>query len=306
MSMSVASIDRIADGIQPTRLSLDPATFAENFDKRGFHLEHQLSGHPLLELPAIAALSQRLPANLLEWNAEQDGAFTEPNKLHPHHMSCADTILNLEQQPARVLLLSIENDPPYKKLLDELLDQIEPLTQRSHPGMWQRQAFIFLSSKAAYTPFHFDPDYNFLLQIRGQKTIFMWDPADRYVLPASAIDGYYAGAGRNPSYANRDQKYREEFMQRAWRLPMRAGQGVHFPLHAPHAVMTESDVSISLSITFRTTRSQVGAMVHGANWHVRRFGITPPEPGRSRFWDTCAGVGYRGVRKAVSLLKRPT
>jgi hypothetical protein len=212
--------------------------------------------------------------------------------------------LNLEQQPARVLLLSIENDPPNKKLLDELLDQIEPLTQRSHLGMWQRQGFIFLSSKAAYTPFHFDPDYNFLLQIRGQKTIFMWDPLDRYVLPASAIDSYYAGMSRNPTYANRDQQYREEFKQRAWRLPMCAGQGVHFPLHAPHAVITESDVSISLSITFRTARSQIGAMAHRANWHVRRFGITPPEPGRSRSWDICASVGYRGVRKAVSLLKR--
>jgi hypothetical protein len=302
--MSVASSDRIVKGIQSARLSLDPAMFAENFDKRGFHLEHHLVGHPLLELPAIAALSQRLPANLLEWNAEQDGAFTKPNKLHPHHLSCADTILNLERQPARVLLLSIENDPPYRKLMDELLDQIELLTQRSHPGMWQRQAFIFLSSKAAYTPFHFDPDYNFLLQIRGQKTIFMWDPLDRYVLPTSAIDSYYVGEGSNPAYANRDQKYREEFMQRAWRLPMRAGQGVHFPLHAPHAVKTESDVSISLSITFRTARSQVGAMVHGANWHVRRFGITPPEPGRSRFWDIGASVGYRGVRKVASLLKR--
>jgi hypothetical protein len=229
MSMSVASIDRIVEGIQPARLSLDPAMFAENFDKRGFHLEHQLVGHPLLELLAIAALSQRLPANLLEWNAEQDGAFTEPNKLRPHHLSCADTILNLERQPARVLLLSIENDPPYRKLMDELLDQMEPLTQRSHPGMSQRQAFIFLSSKAAYTPFHFDPDYNFLLQIRGQKTIFMWDPLDRNVLPASAIDSYYAGAGSNPSYANRHQKYRDEFMQRRGVFPCAPGRAFTSP-----------------------------------------------------------------------------
>jgi Cupin-like domain len=289
---------------QSSRLNLDPAMFAANFDKRGFHIEHQLADHPLLKLPAIAALSRRLPASLLEWNAEQDGAFTEPNKLRPHHMSCADTILNLESQPARVLLLSIENDPQYKKLMDELLDQIEPLTQKSHPGMVQRQAFIFLSSKAAYTPFHFDPDYNFLLQVRGHKTIFMWDPQDRYVLPASSIDSYYAGASANPNYANRDQKYRDEFMHRAWRLPMSAGQGVHFPLHAPHAVKTESDVSISLSVTFRTERSQKGAIVHGANWHARRLGLTPPQPGSSQVWDTFASVGYRGMRKTVSLLKR--
>jgi hypothetical protein len=302
--MSAAFKDDTSQGIRSSRLSLDPAAFAENFDKRGFHLEHHLVGHPLLELPAIAALSRRLPVNLLEWNVEQEGAFTEPDRMKPHHLSCAETILNLEQQPARVLLLQIENDPAYKQLLDQLLDEIEPLTNRTHPGMWQRQAFIFLSSKAAYTPFHFDPDYNFLLQIRGQKTIFMWDPADRHVLPVSAIDGYYAGLGRDPRYANRDQLYRDEFMQRAWRLPMNAGQGVHFPLHAPHAVKTESDVSISLSITFRTARSQFGAMVHGANGHVRRLGFRPPAPGRSKLWDLAANVGYRGVRKTHALLSR--
>jgi hypothetical protein len=84
------------------------------------------------------ASTSRAPAAKRSWNAGQEGAFTKPDKLHPHHLSCADTILNLERQPAWVLLLSIENDPSYKKLMDELLDQIEPLTQPSHPGMRQR------------------------------------------------------------------------------------------------------------------------------------------------------------------------
>gem|GEM_PF-5732425 len=190
--MSVAVENRTFRGDRVNRLNLDPVIFTNNFDRRGFLLQHNLAGHPLLELPAIAALSQRLPANLLEWNSEQEGAFTAPDQMAPHHLSCAETILNLEEQPARILLLQIEKDPPYRQLLDELLDQIEPLTRATHPGMWERHAFLFLSSKAAYTPFHFDPDYNFLLQVRGEKTVSMWDPADREVLPASAIDGYYA------------------------------------------------------------------------------------------------------------------
>jgi len=289
----------------PARLSVDPLTFTENFDRRAFYVEHQLEHHPLLQLPAIAALSERLPKDLLEWNSEQPGAFTQPGSLKPHHLSCAETIRNVAEQPARILLLHLEQDPEYKRLMDELLDGIEPLCERVRPGMRQRQAFLFISSREAFTPFHFDPDYNFLLQVRGQKTIYMWDPENRFVLPAAAIDNYYAGVvPGDPRYANRDQRYRDEFMASAWKLPMKPGQGVHFPLHAPHAVKTESDVSISLSITFHTRRSQFDAVVHGANGHVRRLGINPPAPGSSRLWDAAANVGLRGARKTAALAER--
>ena len=32
-----------------------------------------------------------------------------------------------------------------------------------------REAFIFISSPNTVTPYHMDPEYNFLLQIRGTK-----------------------------------------------------------------------------------------------------------------------------------------
>jgi hypothetical protein len=68
----------------------------------------------------------------------------------------------------------------------------------------------------------------------------MWDPSKRFVLPAMAIDNCYAGIGADSRYANRNQQYRDEFMASAWQLPMKAGRGVHFALHAPHVVRTES------------------------------------------------------------------
>src|SRR6185295_4873736 len=111
----------------------------------------------------------------------------------------------------------------------------------------------------------------------------MWNAGNRAVLPETALDEFYANVR-----SNRDQPYRDDFMASAWVLPLAAGQGVHFPLHAPHWVRTESDVSISLSITFRTRRSKFSAGVHTANGHVRRFGFEPPAPGVSRLWDALA------------------
>jgi Cupin-like domain len=283
------------------KLQIDPATFNSSFDRRGFYVHHNLADHPLLQLPAIAALAQRLPKDLLEWNTEQDGAFTNPDVLKPHHMSCKDTILALESQPARILLLQLEHDPEYKQLMDDLLDGIEPLSEELRPGMWERHSFLFISSRAAYTPFHFDPDYNFLLQVRGDKIIYMWDPTDRDVLPYASIDKYYAGRGTDSPYANRNQAYRDEFLRRAQQYPMKPGEGVHLPLHVPHAVRTESDVSISLSITFQTRLSKFNASVHGANFHVRRLGVNPPPPGHSRLWDVAANFGFRAMRKVAAL-----
>ena len=55
--------------------------------------------------------------------------------------------------------------------------EIEPLVARSTGAMLKREAFIFVSSPGAVTPFHIDPEHNILLQIEGRKTMNVY-PAD--------------------------------------------------------------------------------------------------------------------------------
>jgi hypothetical protein len=281
-------------------LSIDPAAFAADFDQRPFYLEHDLLAHPLLELPAMAALSGRLYPSHVEWTSGDTGAYGKLDQSKPPTLPCKETILAVGERPTWVLLRHIEDDPPYKALLDELLDEIRPFSEQSRPGMCRRQAFLFISSCEAVTPYHFDPEHNFLLQVRGRKTVHMWDAGNRVVLPEAALDYYYANVR-----SNRDQPYHDDFLASARVLPLNAGQGVHFPLHAPHWVRTESDVSVSLSITFRSRQSRFHEAVHTSNGHVRRLGVKPPAPGASRLWDIAAHVGFfvdRGVRKGYNLL----
>jgi hypothetical protein len=268
-------------------LSIDPVAFARDFDKRPFYLQHDLQAHPLLELSSMAALSGRLHPALVEWNSGHAGAYGKPDQIRPPTLPCKETILAVGERPAWVLLRQIEHVPLYKTLVDELLDEIKPLSEQMRPGMVQREAFLFISSHEAVTPFHFDPEHNFLLQVRGRKTVHMWDPGNRLVLPERALDDYYANVR-----SNRDQPYRDDFLASAWVLPLNPGQGVHFPLHAPHWVRTESDVSISLSITFRSRLSRSCAAVHTTNGHVRRSGVEPPAQA-PLLWDICrAPTGY--------------
>jgi hypothetical protein len=284
------------------RLAIDPSTFASDFDRRPFYLRHDLQAHPLLELSAMAALSERLHPALVEWNAGHTGAYGIPEQIKPSTHSCTEAILAVGLRPAWVLLRQIEHDSKYKALVDELLDEIAPLSEKIRPGMFQREAFLFISSAQMVTPFHFDPEHNFLLQVRGRKTVHMWDARNRGVLTESALDDYYAGLR-----SNRDQPYRDEFLASARVLPLGAGQGLHFPLHAPHWVRTESDVSVSLSITFRSRASRLSEAVHTANGHVRRLGIEPPVPRASRLWDVVAHAVYfgdRGLRLGHEVLKK--
>lgn len=276
-------------------LSVDPARFAADFDRRPFYLKHELRSHPLLQLPAMAALSGRLHPSLVEWNSGHAGAYGKPDQIKPPTLPCKETILTVGERPAWVLLRQIQQDPPYAALLDELLDQIKPFSEPLRPGMFQREGFLFISHHEAVTPFHFDPEHNFLLQVRGRKTVHMWDAANRGVLPEEALDSFYADVR-----SNRDQPYHDHFLDSAWVLPLGEGQGVHFPLHAPHWVRTESDLSVSLSITFRSRRSRYRAAVHTANGHVRWLGIVPPVAGASLLWDIAAHFVY-AFDRAVKL-----
>lgn len=281
-------------------LSIDPDEFRTCFNRQPFYVRHCLAGHPLLELAELAALSGRLPASMVEWNAGHAGAYGIEEKIKPARLPCAETILNVATQPAWVLLRNVQLDPAYGRLLDELLDEIKPLSERLIPGMCQREGFLFISSQAAVTPFHFDPEYNFLLQARGNKTVHLWPPADCGVMSAKAIDDFYAYGS-----SNRNQPYRDEFLERAWVRPLSPGQGLHFPLHAPHWVKTESEVSISFSITFRTRESKRREIVHAANSRVRKaFGFEPPVPGTSMLWDSFARVGFGTAWKARELANR--
>ena len=271
---------------------IDAGRFEAYFDRKPFYLAHDLAAHPLFSLPELAALSTRLPREVVEWNEGHAGAYGKPDLTRPPTRTCPETILGIEERPGWVLLRLVEKDPTYAALLDEVLDEIRPLAERVRPGMCRREGFIFVSHREAVTPFHFDPEHNFLLQVRGQKTVHMWDPEDRVVLPDAALDAFYADLKDN-----RNQPYDDSFLATAWTLPLPAGQGVHFPLHAPHWVRTESDVSISFSITFRSQHSNQQLWAHAANGHLRRLGLAPPRVGRSLLWDTAAAVGFRAFER---------
>lgn len=272
-------------------LDLDPHLFDAYFDRKPFYVTHRLGDHPLFSLQELAALATRLPPTLVE----ADDGQTSEKAIDPTRKATrtpAETILQAGERPAAVTLRQVQNDPRYRQLLDELLDEVQPLAERIRPGMCRREGFIFVSSCKKVTPFHFDPEHNFLLQVRGHKTVYMWDPNDRFVLSERSIEDAYLHPdedyGQKPPYDDR-------YLPTAWVLGLDPGQGLNFPLHAPHWVRTESDVAISFSITFRSDESRRRQLVHAANGQLRRLGVPVPAFGKSSLWDTAAYLGSRTI-----------
>jgi hypothetical protein len=180
-------------------------------------------------------------------------------------------------------------------LLDRCLDEVQLHSEAVCPGMQRREGFIFISSPLAVTPFHMDPEHNFLLQIRGTKQFNVWDCRDRSVVSEIALEEYFSGI--EPQLT-----FKEEYRPKAIPFELAPGDGLHVPVATPHWLQNGNAVSISFSITFRSVVSERQEIVHRINRQLRRRGVTPVPYAASSVRDAAkhrAYIALRGARRFV-------
>jgi hypothetical protein len=185
-----------------------------------------------------------------------------------------------------MVLWYVEQDPAWRRLLHDCLDDVEAHVRGRDGGMLQREGFLFLSAPNAVTPWHFDPEHNLLLQIRGSKEMNVGRFADQ-ADQLRELDRYHDGGHRNIEHAPGDV---ESF-------PLEPGRGVYVPPFAPHWVSNGDAISISLSITFRTRRSQAAERAHGVNARLRRLGLHPKAAGQDPRSDRAKAAVWSGIQE---------
>lgn len=279
-------------------LDVDARLLGAYFDRRPFFISHRLVDHPLFAADRLARLTAAMPAPAVEWFAGTGGIDRPPVEMLAARPSIEQLLAGRAEERACLFLRGVERDPDYRALLDEALDELQPLLDRLAPGMTRRVGFVILSSPGALTPFHFDPEHNFLLQIRGDKTVHQWCPEDRVVLGEEQLEVYFS------TDAHRNLPYRPGFEATAFNLPLRPGQGLHFPARAPHWVQNGDAVSISLSVSFHTRSSEGAATLHALNARLRRYGLRPRPVGESPRLDAVVQGAYRAASRARQLLRR--
>jgi len=257
---------------------IDAADLAGKFEREAFAVRHRLTDHPLLQLPRLIELGRVLPESSVEYNLadlplEQDYLATPRNGL-----TIDQTMRQIEDCKSWMVLKNVEHDPSYKTLLDECLEEIAPHVRRMSPQLEQREAFVFVSSPQAVTPYHCDPEHNFLLQVRGDKLMTIFDRRDPRAISEQQMEDMASGAHRNLPFTDDMATLGRPF-------PMSPGDGVHVPMYCPHWVRVGQAVSISLSVTFRSLVSVRRDAALRVNARLRRLGINPVPPAQSSWRD---------------------
>jgi hypothetical protein len=212
-------------------------------------------------------------------------------------LSTEETIRQIEECKSWMVIKWVDHDPLYRELLHNCLDIIQEHSEPLEPGMCKREGFIFVSSPNAVTPYHMDPEYNFLLQIRGNKTVHLFDGSDPSIVSPKEREEFMASDG------NYKLTFKDEYEAKASVFNLSPGVGLHFPVMTPHWVQNEHQVSISFSITFRTPASERWSIVNDVNIQLRRLGLEPAPFGRSNVRDSAKYQAYRVFRRAQGLVK---
>lgn len=258
-------------------------------------LRHELCGHELLQLPALAELAGRMrPADVLccagdvPVGCDADGAPA-------NGLTALETIATIAGGASWMVLKFVDQDPQYRALVDSLLDALEPAVRPATGRMRQREAFVFVSSPGAVTPFHFDGEHNILLQLSGEKVFTIFPAGDARLAPPEANEAFHL-AGRYTL------AWSEEFAAFGRPLRLRPGDALYVPVKAPHWVRNGAAPSVSLSITWRSGWSEREERAHRFNHWLRSAGAQPRAPARYPQQNYAKSLAWQAIGRSRRLL----
>lgn len=282
-------------------LDFDSGTVRSSYNRRPFLVKHRLADHPAFSLPELFALCRRLPGSEVKYrvgaipgNADFDSSYAR----YSQGLALEDVLERFEQSKAYICIYNPERDPAYRPLLEGLLAEIAAAIDACDPVITWYSTYIFVSTQDSVTPYHMDREMNFLLQVRGQKKVALWDPGDDEIMSPAEKDRLLSFlSSRRPIYL-------PSFESKAMLFDLQPGLGVHHPFIAPHRVHTGSELSVSLAFTFRTQKSDMLTSAHAFNDVLRRCGWSPAEVGQHPLADQIKVAASQATRMPISLLQR--
>jgi quercetin dioxygenase-like cupin family protein len=265
--------------------------FANAYPETPARLTHGLVDHPLLALPALVELAASLADKDVEYNPGTLPIGIAPEDIPSPRLGIVETIRSIEENGSWMVLKLVEQHPAYGELLESALAELKPFVTPKTGEMLTLQGFIFISSPDAVTPFHFDPEHNILLQIRGEKTMTVFPATDEEIVSPMAHEGFHLGQH------HRNLVWDDAFAAKATSFLLKPGEAVHMPVKSPHWVKNGPQVSISLSVTWRSTWSYEEADARAFNHLLRKFGVSPASPKRLPRHNRAKSVAYRALRR---------
>lgn len=280
----------LSTAARPVFATEERARFARHYPERPHMLAHGLAEHPLLELEALAELGEALPDASVEYNRGDLPVGIDAAEVPSNGLGIGETIRGIAETGSWAVLKNVEQVPAYRALLLDLLGELRGDIEAATGPMLTPQAYVFISSPGSMTPFHFDPEHNILLQLRGSKTMTQFPAGDVRYAPNEAHEAYHTGSHRN-------LVWREDMRPGGTAFELAPGDAVYVPVMAPHFVRNGSEPSISLSITWRSEWSYGEADARAFNRWLRRHGLRPGATNRFPGSNPVRANAYRLLRK---------
>ena len=289
--------------------------FAHSFDRRSFGIKHALTGHPLLELPRLVQLAQRLESSkdgggTLCFHGDHDinqvdeavptqeakRTFIGRNLAAPE-LCVAEIVEQIQSCNAWLQLRNIGIDPEYGALVGGLIEEFRPHVEALAPAICGVRGDVFVSSPHAVTPFHMDEEHNFLFQIQGRKSIAIADGANREVVREDELISFFKGESELA-------RYTPHFERHSARHEIGPGDGVHIPPCYPHWVKNGDAVSISLGVVWHSDVTADRRRLYLMNARMRQARLNPRPVGASPGVDRLKLAPFIVRRRILRALRR--
>jgi hypothetical protein len=239
---------------------------------------HALASHPLLSLDALARAALMMDPADIERRFSKGDVGTAFTKLDGCELGIDAHIQTVASNPCWIMLAKVEQLPAYRTLIDDVLANFQPMVEAATGPMRNPVGFIFISAQGSITPFHFDPEYNLFFQIAGTKNFTTFPAAPPFMTDAVSED-YHVGG-------NNMLRWDPEWAAAGTCHILSPGDGLFVPYKSPHWVQVGGELSISLSITWKSDWAHAQEYGHRFNAQLRRLGMAPrplaPWPATSR------------------------
>lgn len=248
-------------------------------------LRHDYHLHPLMQLDRLEQLAHSLMSTgqcRFIVPGSTDASVFEHKSQPADGRSLGDVFRRLHEPGSWVALYNVQTDPEYGCFVRQVVRSVGPAL--SEDAVLDVRGFIFISAPPSVTPFHIDREHNLWLQIRGRKTLSVWDHRDRETVAAGDVEQFIS------SGTLKNVRLTDGARARAQHFDCGPGDGVYFPSTSPHLTNTNTSwvtpgdgVVVSIGVVFFTASTRRTAYAHAFNHVLRRLGLRPRLAG-NRDW----------------------
>jgi hypothetical protein len=192
-----------------------------------------------------------------------------------------------------------EADARFKELMDRIYGDL--VADCPHFKPFRYTGTLLVSSPDAQVYYHVDGPPNLLWHIRGAKRIYIYPANDRKFVPQNIMEDIFA------SVADEEMPYDRDFDKHAVYYDLQPGDVASWPHNAPHRVVNDGSLNVSLSTNHGTPESEHRKLVYLANrFFHRRWGLPATSTREEGLVANGKCLAYRAFRKAGLDPVRPT